>query len=205
MKLPSLEQAQAWIEEAQGLNPGPWVQHSYFVGKAARSIAQVHPGLDPQTAFILGYLHDIGRRAGVTDMRHTLDGYYFLMEKGFDFAARICITHVFPIKDINSVAGKWDCTGPELVFLEDYLARTGFDEYDRLIQLCDALALPAGFCLVEKRLMDVAFRRGVNEFSVPRWQAYLEIQHEFEGAIGRSIYTLLDGVVRNTFGFDPRD
>ena len=78
-----------------------------------------------------------------------------------------------------------------------------FDEYDRLIQLCDAVALPSGFCLVEKRLMDVAFRYGVNEISVPRWKAYLEIQKEFEGVIGHSIYKVLDGVVENTFGFDP--
>jgi hypothetical protein len=203
MNLPTLEKAEELIKEAQDLNPGPWVQHSFFVGKAAEAIAENHPQLNSQTAFILGYLHDIGRRAGVTDMRHTLDGYTFLMEQGFDFAARICITHVFPLKELNSVAGQWDCTQQELDFLDEYLATTEFDEYDRLIQLCDAIALPSGFCLVEKRLMDVALRRGVNEFSVPRWKAFLEIQKEFENAIGRSIYNVLDGVVENTFGFDP--
>jgi hypothetical protein len=51
--------------------------------------------------------------------------------------------------------------------------------------------------------MDVALRRGVNELSVPRWKAFLEIQKEFEGAIGQSIYKVLDGVVENTFGFNP--
>ena len=203
MSIPSLEQAEAFIKEAQELNSGLWVQHSLFVGKAAESIAQHHPKLDSQTAFILGYLHDIGRRAGVADMRHTLDGYYFLMEKGFEYAARICITHVFPMKRINSVAGKWDCTKQELDFLEEYLSKIEFDEYDRLIQLCDAIALPSGYCLIEKRLMDVALRHGVNEFSVPRWKAFLDIQKEFEGAIGQSIYKVLDGVVENTFGFSP--
>jgi hypothetical protein len=203
MNIPSLEQAETLIKEAQELNAGPWVQHSFFVGKAAEAIAAYHPKLDPQTAFVLGYLHDIGRRAGVADMRHTLDGYYFLMEQGFEDAARICITHVFPLKQINSVAGKWDCTKQELDFLDEYLSRTEFDEYDRLIQLCDAIALPSGYCLVEKRLMDVALRHGVNEFSVPRWKAFLEIQKEFEDTIGRSIYKVLHGVVENTFGFDP--
>jgi hypothetical protein len=205
MKIPSLEQAEAFVKEAQELNPGPWVQHSFFVGKAAEAIAEHHSKLDPHTAFILGYLHDIGRRAGVTDMRHTLDGYDFLMEKGFDTAARICITHVFPVKQINSVAGKWDCTKQELDFLNEYLSKTEFDAYDRLIQLCDAIALPSGCCLIEKRLMDVALRRGVNEFSVPRWKAYLDIQKEFESAIGQSIYMVLPGVIRNTFGFNPRE
>ena len=203
MNIPSLEQAETWIEDARELHPGPWVQHSFFVGKAAEAIAGHHPTLDPHTAFILGYLHDIGRRAGVADMRHTLDGYSFLMEQGFEDAARICITHVFPLKHIHSVAGKWDCTQQELDFLDEYLSTIEFDGYDRLIQLCDAIALPSGYCLVEKRLMDVALRHGVNEFSVPRWKAFLQIQKDFEGAIGQSIYKVLDGVVENTFGFDP--
>jgi hypothetical protein len=203
MNIPSLEQAETFIKEAQELHPGPWVQHSFFVGKAAEAIAKHHPKLNSQTAFILGYLHDIGRRAGVvTDMRHTLDGYHFLMEQGFDYAARICITHVFPLKQLNSVAGKWDCTKQELDFLAEYLFSIEFDEYDRLIQLCDAIALPSGYCLVEKRLMDVALRHGVNEFSVPRWKAFFGIQKEFEGIIGQSIYKVLDGVVENTFGFN---
>jgi hypothetical protein len=203
MNIPSPEQAEIFIKEAQELHSGPWVQHSFFVGKAAEAIAEHHPRLDSQTAFIVGYLHDIGRRAGVADMRHTLDGYYFLMYKGFDDAARICINHVFPLKHINSVAGKWDCTQQELDFLNEYLSKIEFDEYDRLIQLCDAIALPSGYCLVEKRLMDVALRHGVNEFSVPRWKAFLDIQKEFESAIGQSIYKVLDGVVENTFGFNP--
>jgi hypothetical protein len=203
MNIPSLEQAEEFIKEAQCLHPGPWVQHSLFVGKAAESIAQYHPQLDPQTAFVLGYLHDIGRRAGVADMRHTLDGYSFLLEQGYEYAARICITHVFPLKHLDSVAGKWDCTQQELDFLSEYLSRIEFDEYDRLIQLCDAIALPSGYCLIEKRLMDVALRHGVNEFSVPRWKAFLEIQNEFESAIGQSIYKVLPGVVENTFGFNP--
>lgn len=201
MKIPSLKQAEALLNEGQQLNPGPWVQHSYFVGKAAEAIAGQHPSLDPQCAFILGYLHDIGRRAGVTDMRHILDGYTFLTEKGFESCARICLTHSFPIKDIRTVAGKWDCSKQELDFIAEFVSGTEFDDYDRLIQLCDAIALPSGFCLMEKRLMDVALRRGINGFSVPRWKAYLSIQQDFDEAIGRSIYEVLPGVVENTFGY----
>jgi hypothetical protein len=203
MNIPSLEQAETFLSEGQILNPGPWVQHSLFVGKAAEAIAQNHPKLDPQVAFILGYLHDIGRRAGMGDMRHTLEGYYFLIEKGFDYAARICLTHVFPIRDLNAVAGKWDCSKQEVDFLTEFLSCTEFDEYDRLIQLCDAIAIPSGFCLIEKRLIDVAFRHGVNDFSIPRWKAYMNIQKDFENIVGQSIYKLLPGVVENTFGFDP--
>ncbi len=68
--------------------------------------------------------------------------------------------------------------------------------------MCDALALPSGFCLMEKRLIDVALRYGTNQYSVPRWKAYLRLQAEFEQAIGISVYKMLPGVVENTFGFD---
>jgi hypothetical protein len=203
MNVPSIDQAESFIREGQDLNFGPWIQHSLFVGKAAEAIAQNHPKMDPQVAFVLGYLHDIGRRAGVADMRHTLDGYYFLMEMGFDFAARICLTHVFPIKEIDSVAGKWDCSKHELEFLREFLSGIEFNEYDRLIQLCDAIALPSGFVLLEKRLMDVAMRHGINDFSVPRWKAFMKIQKDFENAMGKCIYKILPGVVENTFGFTP--
>jgi HD superfamily phosphodiesterase len=91
---PTLEQARQLLEEASHLNPGPWVQRSIYVAEAAHAIAVRHPRLDPETALILGYLHDIGRRAGVSGMRHVIDGYTYLQSLGFDRAARICLTHL---------------------------------------------------------------------------------------------------------------
>jgi hypothetical protein len=202
MKIPTRAQAEALMKEAQRKNPGAWVEHSRYVARAAEAIAAHHPALDPEAAFILGYLHDIGRRAGVSGMRHVMDGYTFLIKKGFNDAARICLTHSYPTKRAHSVLVKWDGLEAQLEFIRDFLARIEFDDYDKLIQLCDALALPTGFCLMEKRLVDVALRYGTNEYSVPRWKAYLSLQKEFEKAIGSSIYKLLPGVVENTFGVE---
>lgn len=201
MSIPSRQKAESFLKEARSKNPGPWIPHSKYVARAAEAIASHHPRLDPQTAFIMGLLHDIGRRYGVTSIRHLLDGYNFLSNQGFEEIARICITHSFPIKEIDSVMGEWDCSSEEKDFLEKYLSAIEFDDYDRLIQLCDSLALPSGFCLVEKRLIDVAVRYGVNEYSVPRWNAYLTILEDFDQAIGSSVYTILPGVIENTFGF----
>ena len=164
-KIPTLDESTFLLAQAENRNPGAWVQHSIYTAKAAHLIAGQLPDLDPTTAYILGILHDIGRREGVTDMRHTLDGYTCLMASGFDDAARICLTHSFPIKYIHAGSGKWDCSDEELQFIEKFLAEVEYNEYDRLIQLCDALALPSGFCLIEKRLVDVALRRGVNPFT----------------------------------------
>jgi hypothetical protein len=87
--------------------------------------------------------------------------------------------------------------------VKDYLSQIEYTEYDRLFQLCDGLALPSGFCLLEKRLVDVVLRHGMNEFTVLKWKAALNIQQEFEKEIERSIYSVLPGVMENTFGLEP--
>jgi hypothetical protein len=206
--VPSLPEANRLLRDAEALNPGPWVQHSLLVGQAARLIAQKlveqdhppYPGLSPETAYIFGCLHDIGRRAGATDLRHTLDGYLYLRGLGFPAAAQVCLTHSFPVQDIRAGSGRWDCAPPELEIVQAALSGITYTIYDRLIQLCDALALPSGFCLIEKRLVDVALRHGVNDFSVRKWRAFLDIQKELEQALQSSIYSLLPGVEAHTFG-----
>jgi hypothetical protein len=200
-RIPSLVEAEALLAEAENRNPGPWLQHSLYTAQAARLLAAKLPGLEPEVAYVLGICHDIGRRAGVTDMRHTLDGYTYLMELGFADAAQICLTHSFPFKNIYAGAGKWDCSAEELQWMEKLLEQAQYSQYDQLIQLCDSLALPSGYCLIEKRLVDVALRHGTNPYTIQKWQAFLAIQHEFEQIMGQSIYSFLPGVINNTFGF----
>jgi len=203
MSIPSLEQAQELLAEAEMLNPGPWVAHSINVARAAELIAVRHPSLDPRRAYILGLLHDIGRRAGRTGMRHVIDGYIYLSDLGFDAAARIALTHSFPYQNPRAVFGEWDCTDQEFQMMSDALMNITYDEYDLLFQLCDSLALPEGFCLIEKRLIDVFLRygqHGVDSSIHTKWQQVFAIQRQFERIIDCSIYDLLPGVVETTFG-----
>jgi hypothetical protein len=222
MLVPPARQAEAYLRAAAGRNPGPWVEHSRVAAGAARALGAGLPGVDPETAYVLGLLHDIGRGAGgpgvhpfpgrslrsldpgggpgVADVRHILDGYALLQRDGFADAARICLTHSFPIKDVDAFATAWECPAAERRFVQDFLQRTHYDRYDRLIQLCDALSLPGGCCLLEKRLVDVALRHGVNALTVAKWRAFLEIKEEREGLLGGSIYARLPGVVERTFG-----
>jgi hypothetical protein len=199
MRIPEKDVAEQYLREAGACNPGPWVDHSRYVAHAAQRIAAHIPGLNQEAAYILGLLHDIGRQAGVSDMRHVIDGYHLMMAYGYSSVARICLTHSFPLKDIRCMAGNWDGTVEDAAFLRDYLNQISYDTYDRLIQLCDALALPDGFCLIEKRMIDVALRRGINDCTPAKWQATFDIQHSFEQQIGHSIYALLPGVMENTF------
>ena len=199
MRIPSRDMAKKFLLEAEKRNPGNWVPHSMFVAQAAEAIAKVHPDLDSEVAYILGKLHDIGRREGVTYMRHSFDGYRFLQQQGYDEAAKICISHTFWFKDLQEYPGAGDCSQEEMQFLESYLATVEYNEYDWLIQLCDCLALPSGFCLLEKRLVDVALRYGTTTHTTAKWKLLFEHKAKFEKKIGGSIYDLLPGVVENTF------
>lgn len=199
MLIPDAETARAILEEAHRLNSGPWYAHSLNVAIAARGIAKQCSHLDPEAAYAMGLLHDIGRRNGVTALRHVIDGHAFLSSMGYDDAARICLTHSFPLKDIRAFAGKWDCTDQQVLFLGDYILTVDYDDYDRLIQLCDALALPTGHCSLEKRFVDVVIRHGFNPLTIDKWKATYSIQAYFEALMGRPIYDCLPGVVEPAF------
>jgi hypothetical protein len=191
MKLPTIIEAEKLLNEAEQRNSGAWTAHSKTAALCAKAIAKRCDNLDADTAYILGLLHDIGRREGVTDMRHIIDGYTFMLSLGYDNCARICLTHSFPYKDILSYNGQNDCTTEEVEFIKSFIKNTEYDDYDRLIQLCDALALPDGATYIEKRLVDVVIRRGFNNLTIPKWKAFLELKDYFDKKTGMDIYKLI--------------
>jgi HD superfamily phosphodiesterase len=71
--VPTLEEAMLILKEAEKLNPGGWVKHSMYVAEGAKLIAEQTDNLDSELAYILGLLHDIGRRDGIHGMRHGLN------------------------------------------------------------------------------------------------------------------------------------
>jgi len=201
MKVPMLEQAIEYIKYAEKRNPGEWIDHSYNVAKAAKAIASECSHLDGNTAYVLGLLHDIGRYEGRVQLHHSVSGYNFLIKEGYDDAARIAITHSFVIPNIKVYGGKHDCSEDELIFIKGYLNKVTYNDYDKLIQLCDNISLPEGICLMEKRLIDVVMRYGFNDLTLIKWKNYLELKDYFSEKIGKSIYKVLEGAVETTFEF----
>lgn len=189
------EEALSW---AARQNPGPWEAHSRHVALACEAIAARCPDLDAETAYILGLLHDIGRYAGVSSERHLIEGYRYCMGRGWEKAAQVCISHAFMLQDIETSIGVFDVTGEDYAFMKEFVAYARYDDYDRLVQLCDALALPYGFCLLEKRFVDVALRYGIHPATLDRWRRTLDLRAYFEGKIGGSVYDLLPGVMENS-------
>lgn len=190
---PDRKVALSELELAGKMNPGPWTEHSKNVAKAAELIAE-GCGMNHDKAYVCGLLHDIGRRTGVAAVRHIIDGYDYAMAQGWDEVARVCLTHSFPIKDIEADIGKKDITEAQYRFIDNYLNNLEYNEYDQLIILCDALADANGFCILEKRFVDTTRRYGMYPFTVERWNKTYEYKAYFEAHLGKSIYTLLPGI-----------
>lgn len=194
--LPTKEQALEELKVAGQMNPGPWVKHSENVGIAARNIAVKISGMDPQKAYIVGLLHDIGRRVGIVDIpTHVYEGYKYCMEKGWDEAARVCMTHSYRLmKDEFDYEPSTDAEKA----IKEFILHTEADDYDKLIQLCDSLATDYGFVILEKRFVDVTRRYGIMEGYIKGWDVSFEIKETFEEKMGCSIYDVLPDIGRTT-------
>lgn len=191
-------EAEEELRSAAKLNPGAWEQHSISVAKNAGLIAERAEGMDCDKAYVMGLMHDIGRREGIKGILHIFDGYDYMISMGQKKIARICLTHSFPLKDVNTFSGKYDCSSEQKKFLQEFLENVEYDKYDMLIQLCDAISLPNGACIMEKRFVDVALRHGLADFTTDKWKAFMNTKKYFDELCGCNIYALLPDVLENS-------
>lgn len=188
-----------YLLQAKKFNDGEWIQHSIFVGIAAKRISENLPNLNSDLAEAYGYIHDIGRRFGRMQIKHSLLGYSFLNAEGLTDFSHICLTHSFPTHNVEDMVGEWDCTKQEYLFIKDYIHSSTYTIYDKLIQLCDAIAIPSGFTILEKRLVDVSIRYGIDEKTLPRWKSFFQLKKDFDNALGYSIYKLFPEIKDTIF------
>ena len=187
--LPTREEAEKLLLEAEECNPGPWGNHSRVAAQCAEKIAALCEGMDTDKAYILGLLHDIGRKFGVKHLGHVYDGYKYMLELGYDEVAKICLTHSFNVPDIHVYIGHFDITKEEQQEIEDALNNVVYDDYDRLIQLCDSLAGAEGVMDIEVRMADVKRRYG--DYPKEKWDKNLLLMQMFEKKMGRNIYEVV--------------
>ena len=134
-------------------------------------------------AYIVGLLHDIGRKFGVRHLGHVSDGYTYMMSMGYDEVARVCLTHSFHDQTMDGYIGNVDTTEEEQKLIQDALEAISMDEYDRLIQLCDSLAGAEGVLDIEERMGDVKRRYGT--YPQEKWDSNLALKKHFEEKVGR--------------------
>jgi putative nucleotidyltransferase with HDIG domain len=182
------------LEDACLRNPGVWKEHSLYTGSIAKRIAQEIPGVDSDRCEINGYLHDIGRIKGISGIRHTIDGYHYLMEMGFPENARYCITHAFPGKRIIEHT-KFDLTQDEKTFLLRFLDNIDYRIEDKILQCADFLASPFGPMVIEVRLVESALRNSVDVCVLEFWKECLKVSREIDRVINGSVYDLFEDVL----------
>lgn len=181
-------------DEELSLDKNRWVRHSLYVGEAAGRIAQAinnnwmnyeyfrdyikeNGPLDVDYAKSLGYLHDIGRK--ISHPEHTTEGYKYLCKLGYNEEASITLTHSFIDNDINNSAD--GVSGEDRYnFINDYLHRVDLTPYDSIVQLCDLFCLETGFTTVERRLLDIAKRKGIYKNSLLHFNKTMELLSRFE-------------------------
>lgn len=187
--LPTREKAEALLKEGERCNPGPWGNHSRIAACCAEKIAEECKDMDSNKAYILGLLHDIGRKFGVRHLGHVSDGYSYMMSLGYDEAAKVCLTHSFHDQTTDGYIGKFDTTQEELQIIRDALQTLAVDEYDRLIQLCDALAGSESVLDIEERMNDVKQRYGY--YPQEKWDNNIRLKQHFEEKMGKEIYAVV--------------
>lgn len=184
--LPTRKEAEKILDEALPHNPGAWGTHSRLVAKCAEKIA-AECGMDAEKAYVTGLLHDIGRRFGVRHLGHIYDGWRYMKKLGYDEAARVCLTHSFHCQTLDDYIGNFDILPEEEARLRDELQRITYDDYDRLIQLCDCMATGERIVDIAERIADVEKRYG--SYPQSKKQKISELRTYFEKLAGKNIYS----------------
>ena len=140
-------------------NRNEYIFHTTGVASAARKIAEKTMYLNPEKAYVLGLLHDYGKKYDefISRKFHAKTGYDELFEKKYFNSAQICLTHSFPYKDFKNEDYK--SYYPEwLDWARNTLKTVVYDEYDYLIQLCDCFFEGMNIVSFEKRFEGIMRR-----------------------------------------------
>jgi len=194
--LPTKEEAEKLLVWAHECNPGSWANHSRTVARAAETIAN-KCGLDAHRSYVSGLLHDIGRFEGIRGLHHVYSGYKLLKDKEFSQIAEICLSHSFPYQNIEEYFGTNDCSTEEIGVITLFLENTKYNEYDKLIQLCDAIGTDAGVSIIDVRLMDVIRRHGFTNLTLNKIEAIFKLKEYFDSLCNKNIYDLFYDEIRN--------
>ncbi|WP_196802958.1 HD domain-containing protein [Candidatus Stoquefichus massiliensis] len=185
---PDCHTAEELLLEAEKINPGAWGNHCRVAAQCAKKIAKVC-AMDDEKAYVLGILHDIGRKFLVRDLGHVYYGYQYMQRLGYHQVARVCLTHSFLNQDLDLYIGKLDIPYPEVEEVKTLLQHIIYDDYDRLIQLCDALAGSEGVIDIEERMADVKQRYG--NYPQAQWDKNIELKSYFETKARQNIYDIV--------------
>ena len=188
--IPSRAEAERLLEEGLSRNPGKWGDHCRNAARSAEAIGTA-AGLDPERCYVSGLLHDIGRQFGNVQLGHVYYGWKYMNELGYPAIARVCLTHSFALQEKRGYGGAFDLSDEEIEEMFEALSAIEYDDYDRLIQLCDNISGASGIMRMEDRLADIMSRYPA--YPEDKKGLTMNLIGYFEKKTGRDIYDLCCG------------
>lgn len=169
-----------------------WIKHSICVGDTAGIIAE-KLNLDIDKAKTLGYIHDIGKRAGDFH-NHVLNGYNYLKDLGYDDEyCNVCLTHSYLNNDIMCTAGG---IPDDVPFRTEFIRYHEYTIYEKIINLCDLMCTNK-VMTIEKRLIDIMIRRGAYSNTQYHIQETYKLKTFFDNLLGFNLYDLFPEIKDN--------
>ena len=185
-----------------------WIDHSYYVANIASSIAK-KLNMDEKFAYTAGLFHDIGRcfepKTKVGIHFHEIEGFKFLTSKGYPDLARFCITHGF-IGKLNMKKNTHLFNGVndnDRNFYFDFIKNISINEYDKLIELSDNLAVKEGYITLEQRLIDLMKRHkyGSKTYWLSKFDEVVKLKEYFDEKLGKSVYKVIPNFIDESLKF----
>ncbi len=196
----SIERAYNFLEDAPRKNKELWIKHSVNVAIVAERLAE-QLKLNSKKAYVLGLVHDIGRRKKEhVGLRHIIEGYHFLEEQGYEEEARVCLTHTFYARNLvkpNLIKANTNLTRNEIEFISQYINKNGFNLYDKILQIADNMGSATGINTIERRRTESMLRYGITDVSEKNLRGIFKVQNEIEEKLGFSIYKIFPEVTDN--------
>lgn len=183
-----------YLEKAYEKTPGKWIAKAWRMGQMAEKMAE-DLDLDPDIAFACGALARLSDAYG-KDLFGSLKAYEILRADSYFFPARIAITRAFPLKTTEDVKGD----AKDLEFVEKFLYKYDYNDYDYLIQYLD-------FLVGEEDLgLDKDF--SLKDEANPRlWERVEELDEYFRNKLKEPIDTYMPRTKRYKFPYKlfPKD
>lgn len=166
--------------------------HCIAVAYNAVTLASNIPEMSTEKAFILGLLHDYGELTSAIDKTafHGTAGYDLMTAMGYDEVARICLTHTFP--NPNFEVTEYVYPQQEILRAKSLISTMQYDDYDKLIQLSDALVRSYKNTTLRNRLIYVQEKYGISTRAMQKkYREALRLKRYFDKKCQDDIYNIL--------------
>ncbi len=166
--------------------------HTQGVAAASQAIAEHVNGMDREKAFVLGLLHDYGKRINekIENKFHGREGYEVMMDLGFPAVAQICLTHTFPNQNFDDSEYAYPQEWKD--WAHQKIAKIQYDDYDYLICLCDKFFEGLSMVSIEKRTEGIAQRYNINKAQKDiLYKQSIALKKYFDEKTGMDIYQIL--------------